>query len=274
MLRFAVPVLMVLLAGCQVLTVPGDRAAELFGRVKAPERVLGLDHAAIAEIGAQEGECSELYELHAQGERVRRDLLEQRLLPECGERIREAQEKLEGEQEALLLAAREARRIEEERQRRAREQRQREQQEQEQDRREAISEFVAREEILFREARLGEAAVHHALEEIPERPVAHFTGQPGKAPLHRFLACMEISYSNDGYEVEYAGRELELLIRNVGMPRGRVPVEMRFLEQGDYWLMTHLKVADIEAGSAEDRFVLSQNLVVQGCPEDSDLFGF
>lgn len=262
MVRVAVLMLMVLLTGCQLMRAP------------VPERIQGLDYAAIAELGALEGECSTLAQLHRDGERVRGDLLEQRLLPECRVRIREAQQQLKETQEAVLLAARERRRLEREQAQVEHQRRQREEREAQRQRAEAIEEFMAREETLFREARLRNTRVLEALAEVPERPLAHFTGQPGEAPLHRFLACMEISYANGGYEVKHGGRELDVVIREVGMPRGQVPVEMRFRQQGGYWLMTHLRVADMEARTAEDRFVLSQNLVVQGCPEDQTLFGF
>ncbi len=273
MVRGFLLISVLLSGGCTLLQSPMESTASLLGRERPPEMVSGLDYASMDKLGALRDECARLAEFHQRRDLVRRDLLEQRLLPECRQIIHTEQQRIHAEYEKAALAARQRRELQRVQQRRKEQARRREQAAEQAQREEERAALLERETRELRQERLDNARVHEALAQIPARPVAQFAGQPGNATLHYFLACLEITYPNGGYRAEHTGRELTLEIQDVQMPRGDVPVEMNFREQGEYWLMTHLKVADIEARTAEDRFVLSQNLVVEGCPGEEDLFG-
>src|SRR5699024_929907 len=265
------------LDGCTTL-------ATMFGGVKAPERVQGLSYLAISRLGALEGSCLVLSEHYEDGT----SLLEE----ELAEHIEACEKTIEGvhrelnqrvkdvEQEAISASVqqdyeyfaaqqRQRQQIRQEEWRKAEEERQRaavlKAQLQEAERK------VAERQQELQE-KLSHTNVMQALEKIDDKPIAHHVNQPSQARLKEFLACVELAYPNQGYEVKRSSKQLTIVVKQAKLPRGDFPIAMAFNEYPDYWRMTHLKVADIEARSDTDRFVLSQNLTAESCPRDGGLF--
>src|SRR5690606_23959995 len=120
--------------------------------------------------------------------------------------------------------------------------------------------------------RISQTVVQRELADVPDKPIAHNLGQPLKTTLKTFLACVELAYPNKGYRIERSGRNLTVVMREAELPRGDLAIESRFVENPEYWRMTYLRVADIEARTDADRFVLSQNLTAESCPQEGGLF--
>ena len=226
------------------------------------------------------GSCDTLAATLAQKRTLPRRELEGSLLPSCQTEVEAA---LARERESArlddlieqgwqtLLARRERERQAEERrtleaelQRRQLQQQQQQQQQRQQNEQQAASRESRRQE--WRQ-RLSAAAIHTALAEleVPDRPLAFSVGQISERALSNFLACVELAYPNRGYKIGRDGRKLVVIAEKAALPRGRMPIEARFTEHDEYWLLTYLKVAEITAATAQDRFILAQNLVAQSC---------
>ena len=269
-----------LIAGCASLPLEMGR----LGGSTAPETVAGLTYDAMQELGALRGTCAHLQDMRRQGRRVDTVEMTERLLPACEQMIERAREEARQAREAAeqreiaVFMAREWAVVEAQvAQRRSRE---REWREAEQQRQEAelLRAQLARaeEKQAERRAALAERIrttnIYDKLSEYEDKPVAHSIGQPSQTTLKTFLACVELAYPNKGYRISQSGRTLTIVAREAQLPRGDLPIEMRFNENPQYWRMTYLMVADIEARQDADRFVLSQNLVAQSCPQEGGLF--
>jgi hypothetical protein len=262
-----------LLSACGVLR---ERApaplASLIDRQLPPEQVAGLDYDRIAELGV-EGSCLPLAEAWAEQRPLPRRDLEEWMLPQCEADVTEA---LARQQESARIEylIEEAWQTLEQRRERERRAEQRRRLAAELQRRQLLKEQELAQQQAGREARrqalldnLAAAAIHEALRtvEVADKPLAYSLGQVSERSLANFLACVELAYPNKGYEVSRDGRRLVVIAQEAKLPRGRLPIEARFTEHDEFWLLTFLKVAEISAANAQDRFILAQNLLAQSC---------
>lgn len=269
----AVISLPLLLSACASL---GERApapiAALIDRQLPPERVLGLDYAAIQALGVA-GDCAVLADALEQSRSLPRRDLEMDLLPRCEQDILDAQSLRAEEQRVDALIeeawlALEARKLRErraqERRRLAAELQRRQMQKQQALEQQQASRQARREALL---ARLEAAAIHEVLASlaIEDKPLAYSLGQVSERTLANFLACIEVAYPNKGYQVSLDGRRLVVIAEQASLPRGRLPIEIRLTDNDTFWLLSYLKVAEISAANAQDRFILAQNLLAQSC---------
>ena len=275
-----------LATGCATLREHApDALAALIDRTVPPNEVAGLDFPAISALGVH-GSCDVLAGMAAQNRSVPRRELEERLLPACEADVEAAiaQQREDLRLELLieeawqeLLARREQQRLLEERRQLEADLQRRQMQKQQ-----AIEDQVKQQQQqqASRQSRLAAlavtlqgAAVHQALAEleIQDKALAYSAGQVSERSLSNFLACIELAYPNKGYQVRLDGRRLVVIAEKAALPRGRMPIEMRFTENDDYWLLTFLKVAEITASNAQDRFILAQNLVAQSCYREDGL---
>ena len=277
---FAVVVACLLLPGCAALREHApDSLAALIDRSAPPATVAGLGYDEIAGLGVQ-GSCDTLAQTLEQKRTLPRRELEGSLLPSCQAEVEDAlareresarlDELIEQAWQALLARrerlrqAEERRMLEAELQRRQLQVQLQQQQQQEQSEQQAASRQSRQQEWL---QRLAAAAIHAALAEleIPDRALAFSAGQVSERSLSNFLACVELAYPNRGYQISRDGRRLVVIAEKAALPRGRMPIEARFTEHDDFWLLSYLKVAEITAATAQDRFILAQNLVAQSC---------
>ena len=263
------------LAGCASLSPLGETA---------PQQVSGLDYAGIDALGALRGPCAHLADLRQQGRRINATEVREQLLPACEARIAQAREEEAERQrqaEARAIAemmAREWALVEA----RAAQKRSREAEWREAERQRQESELLRAQLVLAEEKqaerraalaqRIMSTRVQQVLESYEDKPIAHSIGQPSGTTLKTFFSCVELAYPNQGYRVSQSGRTLTVVAQEAQLPRGDLPIEARFVENADYWRMTYLMVADIEARTDGDRFVLSQNLVAESCPQEGGLF--
>lgn len=273
---FAVVAVCLLLSGCASLREHApDSLAALIDRSAPPAQVAGLGYAEIAALGVH-GSCDLLAQTLEQKRTLPRRELEGSLLPSCQAEVETAlareresarlDELVEQAWQSLLARREKARQAEERRMLEAELQRRQlqQQQQQEQSEQQAASRQSRHEEWL---QRLTAAAIHSALAEleVPDRPLAFSAGQVSERSLSNFLACVELAYPNRGYQISRDGRRLVVIAEKAALPRGRMPIEARFTEHDEFWLLTYLKVAEITAATAQDRFILAQNLVAQSC---------
>lgn len=262
-----------LLAGCAGLR---DMWAHQQG-VPAPERVQGMSYLAISQLGALEDSCLTLSHHYEREDTLPSEDMAA-LVFDCESGIARAQHELnnrvkEAEAEAIsaslqqdydqFVAQREEewRRAEKHRQAAAALRAQLEQ-----------AERVQKERESELKERMLTTNVQVALQKIDDKPIAHNAADPSSTTLKEFLACVELAYPNKGYDVKQNGKQLSIVVKEAKLPRGDLPITMRFSENSEYWRMTYLMVADIEARSDADRFVLSQNLTAESCPQEGGLF--
>ena len=260
-------VLLLLTGGC---TRQGAliSAADLVGRVQAPDTVAGYEYSEIRAMGGLRDECLVLSDVHRRRGFVRAADLQDWLVPECEAIVAIEQARIAEQQAIAELVAREwaiiqhrleIMRREEAHQRRL-----------EREAREA-EETAARELQALRDAVAG-AAIWAELQDVEDKPLAHTQGQPSEVSLKNFLACVELAYPNQGYDITRSNRNLSVIARRARLPRGEMPIEARFVEYPGAWLMSYLKGADIEPRTAADRYVLSENLLAERCHSDSGVF--
>lgn len=267
--------LLTTLASCASLR---DASPPWVPHVAPPDRIAGLTYADIDRLGALHGPCAYLADLHNQQLTLPEERYRQLVLPGCEAQISKAEEqeaaRLRAEEERAIaeLMEREWQRVEEAREQEWREAERRRQEaellraqlaraeELEQQRREALQQ------------RISQAAIQQELANVPDMPIAHNLGQPLKTTLKTFLACIELAYPNQGYQITRSGRNLTIIANEARLPRGDLAIETRFIENPAYWRMTYLRVADIEARTDADRFVLSQNMTAESCPQEGGLF--
>lgn len=271
---FAVAAVCLLLSGCASLREHApDSLAALIDRTAPPARIAGLGYSEIAALGVH-GSCDTLARAQEEGRTLPRRELEGSLLPSCQAEVEAAlareresarlDELVEQAWQALLVRREKARQAEERRMLEAELQRRQLQQQQKQNEQQAASRESRHQDW---QQRLAAAAIHSALAEIeaPDRPLAFSAGQISERSLSNFLACVELAYPNRGYQISRDGRRLVVIAEKAALPRGRMPIEARFTEHDEFWLLTYLKVAEITAATAQDRFILAQNLVAQSC---------
>ncbi|MCK5874399.1 MAG: hypothetical protein KAG82_06900 [Alcanivoracaceae bacterium] len=273
---FAVVAACLLASGCASLREHApDSLAALIDRSAPPVRVAGLDYSEITALGVH-GSCDTLAQTLEQKRTLPRRELEGSLLPSCQAEVEAAlareresarlDELIEQAWQALLARRERERQAEERRMLEAELQRRQlqQQQQQKQSEQQAASRESRRQDW---QQRLVTAAIHGALAEleVPDRPLAFSAGQISERSLSNFLACVELAYPNRGYKISRDGRKLVVIAEKAALPRGRMPIEARFTEHDEYWLLTYLKVAEITAATAQDRFILAQNLVAQSC---------
>jgi hypothetical protein len=262
-----------LATGCSALREHSpDMLAVLIDRTVPPAQVAGLDYTEIAAMGVY-GTCDTLATLFAQQQSMPRRELEDELLPACEAEVQAAlalqredarlDELVEQAWQSLLARREQQRLLEQRRQLEAELQRRHmlKQQAQEQQR---ASQKSRQQELMIKQQN---AVIQQALADLNviDKPLAYSVGQVSERSLSNFLACIELAYPNKGYQVRRDGRKLVVIAEKAALPRGRLPIELRFTENDSYWLMTFLKVAEISASSAQDRFILAQNLVAQSC---------
>jgi hypothetical protein len=275
-----------LATGCTALRENApDSLAALIDRTMPPAEVAGLDFPAIAALGVH-GACDVLAGMSAQNRTVPRRQLEGQLLPACRAQVLEALARQREDQRVemlieeawqALLARREQQRLLEERR-----QLEADLQRRQMHKQQAIEDQIKlrQQQQASRQSRLATlavalqgAAIHQALAEleVQDKSLAYSAGQISERSLTNFLACVELAYPNRGYQVSRDGRRLVVIAEKAALPRGRMPIELRFTENDDYWLLTFLKVAEIQASNAQDRFILAQNLVAQSCYREDGL---
>lgn len=275
---FAVAVCL-LLSGCASLREHApDSLAALIDRAAPPAQIAGLGYDEIAALGVH-GSCDTLAQMLEQKRTLPRRQLEGSLLPSCQAEVEAAlareresarlDELVEQAWQALLARREKARQAEERSMLEAELQRRQLEQQQQQQQREQSEQQAASRESRHQDwqQRLAAAAIYSTLAEfeIPDRSLAFSAGQVSERSLSNFLACVELAYPNRGYQISRDGRRLVIIAEKAALPRGRMPIEVRFTEHDEFWLLTYLKVAEITAATAQDRFILAQNLVAQSC---------
>ncbi|ASK33741.1 hypothetical protein CEK62_04725 [Alcanivorax sp. N3-2A] len=268
---FAALVWPLLLSGCASL---GETSAGWVGRVKAPDSVAGLDYPSIKELGALRGECAELAEARRRGAYVSRHWLNETALPGCQRRIDVAQAlRRERQLDALVdQAYRDQQAIAAQRARAAAERR-RIQEDMENQRREAQARSRAadRQALTVLRERLDDANIRGLLTDVPDQPLAYAVGQPSQRSMKDFLSCLEVGYPNQGYRIERDDGRLSVTALGANMLRGDVDIRARFVNVWDTWLLESLTVAEMNATTPQDRFLLAQNLLAGHCYGIDDL---
>ena len=252
------------LGGCASMM---ETTAGLIGRTPAPPTVDGLDYTAIRDLGALEGSCESLRQAHETERYVPQRTLNELWLPACRRRIQEAR-RFNAEMERLVQRAYEAeqahqkaleeKRAEERRVREAMEAARRDAEE----RQEANPEEENREHL---RERLADAHILQILDDVPDQPLAFSLGQPSERSMKNFLACLEVGYPNQGYQVERDGGDLTVTALQADMLRGDVDIRAHFVNVWDTWMLETLSVAEMTADTPRDRFMLAQNLMAGPC---------
>ncbi len=266
--------LLLLAAGCTPIS---DVTLPWVPQATPPDRISGLTYAGIDELGALRGPCAYLADLHARALTLTEAELSA-VLDACKTQImaaeaEEAERLRRAEEQAIAeMMAREWQAVEQAREQEWREAEQRRQEAELLRAQLAAAEEKERQRRAALLQRLSQAVVQRELADVQDKPIAHNLGQPLKTTLKTFLACVELAYPNKGYQITRSGRNLTVVMREAELPRGDLAIESRFVENPEYWRMTYLRVADIEARTDADRFVLSQNLTAESCPQEGGLF--
>lgn len=269
-----VGLLLLLAAGCTPIS---DVTLPWVPQITPPDRIGGLTYAEIDELGALHGPCAYLGDLHARALTLT-EVEFGPVLEACKAQIMKAEaeeaERLRAEEEQAIaeMMAREWQAVEQAREQEWREAEQRRQEAELLRAQLAAAEEKERQRRAALLQRLSQAVVQRELADVQDKPIAHNLGQPLKTTLKTFLACVELAYPNKGYQITRSGRNLTVVMREAELPRGDLAIESRFVENPEYWRMTYLRVADIEARTDADRFVLSQNLTAESCPQEGGLF--
>ena len=256
-----------LLSGCASLMESG---ASLLGREPVPATVAGLPLADLGTLDIEDGACAELAEAHAEGRRVSGRRLREQWLPACAARIEQAREarRFDQEMDRLVEQAWQAQRAAEREQARQRAERQRVREAMEAARRDAETRQEANRKqdnrTRLRE-RLADAHILTILEDVPDQPLAFSLGQPSERSLKNFLACLEVGYPNQGYQVDRQEDTLTVTALQADMLRGDVDIRARFVNVWDTWMLEFLRVAEMTADTPRDRFMLAQNLMAGPC---------
>ena len=266
------------LTGCLVAAVSGcstvvPTTADWLGWTRAPAQVDGLDYHEIDALGARVGGCQSLYEYH----REARYLKEQQAavwLDDCVEQIAGARKARHYAQQVdlevenawqALLAHKEAQRRQEQRRRELRDDMRQAQKMAETLRNAEEEQEKAHSQRL---ERLDGANIHSLMREVPNLPLAFTVGSASEMTLKRFLACLEVLYPNEGYQIRRDGDKLTVKAERATMMRGDVLLESRYTRIWDNWTLQYLSVGEIRAENAQDRYVLAQNLLGSQCQPD------
>jgi len=252
----------VALTGCASLR---DSTAGLLGRTQAPATVAGLSYGAIDALGAMEGACRQLAGAHGAGRYVDERLLNDDWLPACRARIESVRQSRR--QDRLVDDAYQAQRAHEAELARQRAEQARIRRNMEAARREAEkrSEDAADNAQARLRERLADAHILSILDDVPDQPLAFAVGQASERSMKNFLACLEVGYPNQGYEVDRGDDSLTVTARQADMLRGDVDIRARFVNVWDTWMLESLSVAELTARTPQDRFMLAQNLLAGHC---------
>ncbi len=252
----------VALTGCASLR---DSTAGLMGRTQAPDAVAGLSYGAIDALGAMDGACRRLAEAHRAERYVDQRQLREDWLPACRERIESVRQSRRLDR--LVDDAYQAQQAHEAELARQRAERERVRRDMEAARREAEkrSEAAADEAQGRLRERLADAHILSILEDVPDQPLAFAVGQASERTMKNFLACLEVGYPNQGYEVDRGDDSLTVTARQADMLRGDVDIRARFVNVWDTWMLESLSVAELTARTPQDRFMLAQNLLARHC---------
>lgn len=96
---------------------------------------------------------------------------------------------------------------------------------------------------------------------VPDLPLAYGVGQPSDYSLKTFLACLERAYPTERYAIEHKGDQLGVKARGVQMLRGNVTIESHYVQVWDNWVMDQLRVAEMQASTARERYSLATSLL-------------
>ncbi|HEX5677625.1 MAG TPA: hypothetical protein VFX91_06635 [Alcanivorax sp.] len=256
------------LTGCASLR---DSTAELLGRTQVPDTVAGLSYDAIDGLGAMDGACRRLAEAHRAGRYVDERRLRDDWLPACRERIESMRQSRRLDR--LVDQAYQEQQAHEAELARQRAERERVRRNMEAARREAEkrSEAAADEALGRLRERLADAHILSILEDVPDQPLAFAVGQASERTMKNFLACLEVGYPNQGYQVDRDDNRLTVTARQASMMRGDVDIRARFVDVWDTWMLESLSVAQLTASTPQDRFMLAQNLLAGHCYGIDDL---
>ncbi len=252
----------VVLTGCASLR---DSTAGFLGRTPAPDAVAGLSYGAIDALGAMDGACRRLAEAHRSERYVNERQLREDWLPACRERIESVRQSRRLDR--LVEDAHQAQRAHEAELARQRAEQARLRRNMEAARREAEkrSEAAADQAQGRLRERLADAHILSILEDVPDQPLAFAVGQASERSMKNFLACLEVGYPNEGYEVDRGKDSLTVTARQADMLRGDVDIRARFVNVWDTWMLESLSVAELTARTPQDRFMLAQNLLAGHC---------
>lgn len=267
-----VVLLAVMQGGCADLRgTTREWGARLVGREPVSPMVAGVTLADLSSLGVRDAPgCRELVEADQAGRLVSSRVLQQQWLPMCGAAVEDAQAHARWLAEAQRLIDEAWQMLEQERiEREQREARQQALENAIRDRQQAAEQQarqVEREErIVTLRDELEAAQIHDALRAFQDKPMGYTLADKSARSMKEFLACIELAYPNKGYEVSYSGHVLSVKVLKASSLRGSITIEARFYETGDVWLLNYLRVAEMEAPSAQDRFILAQNLMASHC---------
>lgn len=268
----------VFFTGCLVAAASGcstvvPTTAGWLGWTHAPAQVAGLDYDEIEALGARVGGCQSLYQHHSES-RYLKEQQEVAWRNDCVaqiSRVRKARHDAE-QVELEVDRAWKAVLMHKEEQRRKAERRRELREEMRQARQMAEALRNAEEEQenaqQQRQERLDGANIHGLIQDVPNLPLAFTVGSPSDMTLKRFLACLEVLYPNEGYQIRRDGDKLTVKAEQATMMRGDVLLESRYARIWGSWILQYLSVGEIRAVNAEDRYVLAQNLLGSQCQPD------
>src|SRR5699024_8383707 len=176
--------------------------------------------------------------------------LQEEWLPGCGRRIARAREarRFDRELDRLVEQAYQAEQAHQRELERRRAERRRVREAMEAARRDA----EARQEANRKEEnrkhlreRLADAHILRILVDIADQPLAFSLGQPSERSLKNFLACLEVGYPNQGYQVDRQGDALTVTALQADMLRGDVDIRARFVNVWETWMLESLSVAEM-----------------------------
>lgn len=264
--------LVILLGGCADLRgSTRDWGARLLGREAVPTEVGGVPLDGLAALGVDGAAgCRDLVVAQQRQQYVPSTQLRGDWLPACEQAVADARAHAQWLLEADRLMADAWQALEQEQQARAeREARQQALEQAIRDRQHAADDQARQVERDQRVASLQEALakarIHTALRAFQDKPMAYTLADMSARSMKEFLGCIELAYPNKGYEVSFSGHVLTVKALKASSLRGNVTIEARFYETGKAWLLNYLRVAEMEAPSAQDRFILAQNLMASHC---------
>lgn len=258
-----------LVSGCASLR---ESTAGWLGQTPAPATVAGLNYAEIEELGALDDACSKLANAHAEERYLSERKLNDEWLPACRQRIESARESRRLDR--LVATAYEEQQAYKEEKARQREEREQVRRNIEAARKDAEAHREASDvdeaQSQLRE-RLSDAHILTLLEAVPDQPLAFAVGQSSERSMKYFLACLEVGYPNQGYEINRGDKSLTVTARQANMLRGDVDIRAHFEDVWDTWMLESLSVAEVTARTPQDRFMLVQNLLAGHCNGIDDL---
>ena len=241
----------------------------VLGNVPAPSHVAGLSYDQIEALGVDEAQCGALRSAFQQNQFLPRDTLNGSLLPSCEQAIADQQARahwlvimdsqidqawrdmLKREQvNAAKAAAR--KRVREgirERQNAAQQDQQDEQ----------------RDKLAVLKQQISQAKIYASLIDVEDKPLGYTLADTSERSMKEFIACIELAYPNQGYDITRSRHQLTVRALKSELLRGEVTIEVRFHQTPDIWVLNYLRVAEIEAPTAQDRFILAQNLMASRC---------